>query len=86
MKKFSLIAIVFAFAAIAFTSCKKDYTCTCDVTWENSLLFPTGDTTFTSSATFEDAKKDDAEASCNAGDATEDDGLGGTITSACELD
>jgi hypothetical protein len=58
MKKvFSIVAI--ALVAMTFASCEKTYTCECTVT----LL---GQTT-TSETTIE-AKKADAEATCDAGD------------------
>ncbi|MCU0442688.1 MAG: hypothetical protein MUE96_09845 [Bacteroidia bacterium] len=54
MKKMNLaLAVVFA-AAITFTSCKKDYTCTCKISGAESK------------SELKDAKKGDAEDACKA--------------------
>lgn len=58
MKKVFLIATAAVFV-LAFTSCKKDYTCDC-----------TGTDAWTYSYTMTDVTKKDAEASCDAANAT----------------
>lgn len=59
MKKSSLVLGILMLTAIAFSSCKKDYTCEC--TFKDTLGAA-------QSATIEykDAKKSDAEDACNA--------------------
>ncbi len=54
MKKFAPIAAIAVFA-IAFTSCKKDYVCSCT----GSSIAADIDYTYTK------VKKDDAETACN---------------------
>ena len=82
MKKLGPIAVIALFATLALSSCKKDYTCQCSISWSGSAFF--ADTTYTTSGTI-NAKKNDAVSQCNQGDATSSDGFGGTITSACEI-
>jgi hypothetical protein len=53
MKRIIFTLAVVAFAAVSFTSCKKDYTCTC-----------TDSTGLTDKTEFKDAKKSDAEDAC----------------------
>lgn len=54
MKKINLaLAVVFA-ASLAFTACKKDYTCTCKMNGTESK------------SELNDAKKSDAEDACKA--------------------
>ena len=79
MKKFSSIALVFAFVAFTLVSCKKDYTCTCTVHEDFT------NTTSTVSGTIENSSKSDAEDECNSGDSIVEE-LGITITTECELD
>lgn len=59
MKKLPVIALVSLFAALSFTSCKKDYVCKCTVT---SLI---ADTTLTFTHNISDSKKKMAEAECD---------------------
>ncbi len=54
MKKLFTLSIVAMFVFV-FSSCKKDYTCTC--------TFPNGDTTVTQ---IDNVSKDDAQSACNA--------------------
>lgn len=56
MKKFAPIAAIALFA-IAFTSCKKDYTCTCTVAGVSEDI------------PIKDAKKKDAKDACDASSA-----------------
>lgn len=86
MKKLTSISIVLLFSALVFSSCKKDWTCSCSVTWTNSALFVSGDTTFTSSTPINDKSKGDAKDACDAGDGSQDDGFGGTVASNCDID
>jgi hypothetical protein len=63
MKKFAFIFGVAFVATLAFSSCKKDYTCSCtykDIT----------DQTATIDLEIKDAKKKDAEDACDALKAT----------------
>lgn len=53
MKKIIFTLAVVAFAAVSFTSCKKDYTCTCTILGQ------------TSSTTYEKTTKDDAQTKCD---------------------
>jgi len=76
MKKLSSIAIVAMFAALALTSCKKDYTCTCTIHDSSGII---ADTSF--STVFPNQKKDDAKSACDNGDA-----VLYTVTYSCELD
>ena len=55
MKKIASIAAVALFGAMAMTSCKKDYTCTCKA----------ADGTVTASYQYPKMKKKDAESACN---------------------
>ena len=61
MKKFILPALFLG--AIAFTSCKKDYTCDCTYTWSDG-------TTQTYTYEYPKSKKKDAEASCESWNGT----------------
>jgi capsular polysaccharide biosynthesis protein len=54
MKKIILSLAVVAIAAVSFTSCKKDYTCTCTILGQAS------------STTYEKTTKDDAQSKCDA--------------------
>ena len=58
MKKLASITLVAIFA-IGFTSCKKDYTCTCTAAGQDNIVIP-----------INNAKKDDATSICNAAQAT----------------
>ncbi|RYD57982.1 MAG: hypothetical protein EOP56_06840 [Sphingobacteriales bacterium] len=57
MKKIASIAVIAIFA-VGFTSCKKDYTCTC--TWK------VGNETKTQASAFGKQKKGDANDACDA--------------------
>jgi hypothetical protein len=59
MKKITLLAAA-AFIAISFTSCKKDYTCTCTVPAQGSS--PAETYTYQ----LKDVKKKDAKSACNS--------------------
>ncbi len=77
MKKV-LPLMVMAVAASLFTSCKKDYTCTCTMT--NTIM---GSTTTNSQAyPIKDASKGDAKKACD--DMTTAFTLG-TTTASCKL-
>lgn len=60
MKKLPVIAFLSLFAALSFTSCKKEYTCTCTVT------SPVIDTSITVVTNIDKAKKKHAEDQCDA--------------------
>lgn len=58
--KTKMFFVAAAVAMISLSSCKKDYVCECE--------YDMGGTTASTTYTFNDVKKDDAEASCdNAG-------------------
>jgi len=76
MKKLGSIVIVAMFGAMALTSCKKDYTCTCTTTDSSGTFDP-----ITSSIPINDAKKGDATDACDALESTV-----GTLTTSCNLD
>lgn len=62
MKKLFIAITAIAFSATFFTSCKKDYTCTCKIT--------SGGTTTTQVIPIKDASKGDATDACNAAETT----------------
>lgn len=78
MKKIAPIALV-ALMAVAFTSCKKDYTCKCTAT-VNGQVFATGSTT----KSIKDTKKK-AKDACNQGDSESTSG-GITTKVDCEIE
>lgn len=55
MKKIASIAAIALFGAMAMTSCKKDYTCTCKA----------ADGSTTASYTYPKVKKKDAQSACD---------------------
>jgi len=63
MKKTFSITVVALFASALLFSCKKDYTCTCQVT-------PTGGTATTIPVQFSKVKKKDAEDGCKKAEDT----------------
>ncbi|CAN5197927.1 hypothetical protein BH09BAC1_BH09BAC1_00170 [soil metagenome] len=71
MKKAVLMLAVFA--AVGFSSCKKDYTCTC--TTSGNGITPTTTTTTIN------AKQSDAEAACDGANSS-----GAGFTTVCNLD
>ncbi len=78
MKKLLIITIIAG--AGAFTSCKKDYTCSCTYT-------STGSPSTTSKFTVKEVTKKQAEAKCNSGTETITvSGFGLTQTKSCTLD
>lgn len=58
MKKLFVVAAV-ALIVVSFSSCKKDYTCTCKGDTMGSIVLP-----------FNDAKKADAQDACDAAETT----------------
>jgi len=65
MKKITPFVIVALFGALTFTSCKKDYKCTCKI--------PSGSSTGTDTSYNFDlgkSKKSDAQSKCNTYNAT----------------
>jgi len=58
MKKIAPIVAIALFA-VAFTSCKKDYTCTCKATGKTDITIPIAK-----------AKKADAKKTCDAANTT----------------
>lgn len=78
MKKITSIAAVALFCALAMTSCKKEYTCTC-TGYVNGSVVGSG-----TSSKIKDTKSN-AEADCNKGD-TETTVSGVTTKTECELD
>ena len=77
MKKVILVAAV---AMLALASCKKDHTCTCDVT--TSGLVGTG--TLSADTVFVDMKKSEAKDKCTSLD-SDIDFFGSQITTVCDL-
>ncbi len=76
MKKlFPVMAI--ALGAALFTSCKKDYNCTCTTTDNGTVIG-------TSTVSLGKQKKSDAENACSA--KASSSGGGTTITTSCKLD
>lgn len=75
MKKLSLLSVAALIVATSFTSCKKDYTCTCTTS---------GTGISASSSTVINDTKANAEETCDKGDATTTSGSI-TITTACEI-
>ena len=71
MKKVLLFAVVLG--AVSFSSCKKDYDCTCTTTNSGTELSKT-------TVTLEDLSKSEAEDACSTSVTV------GTMTTACELD
>ena len=63
MKKLIPIVAVALFGALTFSSCKKNYTCTCAVHFDSSSVFHGSDTTF--KADYGKQKKKDAQNACN---------------------
>ena len=78
MKKTILTAIVLM-SVFAFTSCKKDYNCTCTTTESGQGADPA----ITATAVIHDTESK-AKASCEAGNSTVTDGTT-TITTKCEI-
>jgi len=76
MKKFIPMTAV-AVIALMFTSCKKEYTCTCTSN--------VGGTTTTASGKTEKMSKKDAKAKCEAGSSSTTV-AGTTISVTCKLD
>ena len=74
------IIIVAAMGLFVAVSCKKDHTCSCDVTSTNDL----GTITITVDTTFTDMKKKDADASCNNLDYSLSSGTS-SVKQDCEL-
>ncbi len=73
MKKvFAICAL--ALFAVSFSSCKKDYTCTCTATESITGISASESTTLTATLA-------DAEEACDAGDSVD-----ATVTTECELD
>jgi hypothetical protein len=78
MKK--LFILSFALCAFTFTSCKKDFTCTCTTT-------SPGSASTSVKKTVKDVTKKQAEALCNSGDQTVTvGGFGFTQTQSCKID
>ena len=75
MKKIILFA-AFALVGSTFTSCKKDYTCTC-------VTKVTGYPDQTTTLTIKDVSKSDAKKSCDASASSTSGGTTGSIT--CSL-
>jgi hypothetical protein len=68
MKNFALVAILSLFALLSFSSCKKDYKCTCNIKMLKFSLDSSGmlsDTTIVVVHDIDDAKKKQAEYSCD---------------------
>lgn len=76
MKKFIPMTAV-AVIALMFTSCKKEYTCTCTSN--------VGGTTTTASGKTEKMSKKDAKAACEKGNMTSTV-AGTTVTVSCKID
>ena len=80
MKKFGAIIFLLLVGSLTLISCKKDYTCSCTVTWTGII-----DTTWTFSGTL-NGKKDDVKSECQQSNGVEDDGYGNTVTTDCQID
>jgi hypothetical protein len=84
------IALVIVFATgMSLTSCKKDYTCSCQAhipsDTVNGFIIDAVDSSYT--VEYNDIKKKDAEANCDQAEADNNDavkGFNGTVT--CDLD
>jgi len=74
MKKFSIMAAV-AICTLGFTSCKKEYTCTCSTTLTGN------NTTSTTTINLGKQKKKDADGACEA---RVTNVMGGTMTCAVD--
>ena len=89
MKKLPVIAALTFFAALTFTSCKKDYSCTCKVGL-NPLLSQLGGTGINFDTTvvyqFDDMKKKEAKAGCDGVEKALLETFPGIITGSCSLD
>lgn len=89
MKKLPVIAALSLFAALTFSSCKKDYSCTCQVGL-NPLLGQLGGTEFSFDTTFvyefEDMKKKEAKAGCDGVEKGLFETFPGIITGSCSLE
>lgn len=79
MKKLFILGIAFG-GLLAVASCKKDYTCHCDVV-STGLI----EATFSADTVFTDVKKGDAEEMCTGLNSTVD-AFGTTVTTTCELE
>lgn len=76
MKKITLLTV--ALVAIAFASCKKDYTCTCSSTYLSS--------TSTTITKIKGVSKKAAEANCASGTSTFSSGsFSGSMAQTCTL-
>jgi hypothetical protein len=86
MKKVLLVA---AIACVSLTSCKKDYTCECNVTTKQDVLGQVTTTPSTTSGTTGKMKKDEAKTKCEQSNGTTSSGIpgvaGSTITIACAI-
>lgn len=77
MKKVFIFAI--AVGGLAFTACKKDHVCRCEITTTGTIS-----ASFSADTTFADSKKKDAEAKCT--DLNESATIGAeSITTVCAL-
>jgi len=76
MKKVILVAAV---GVLALVSCKKDYTCACDVTTTGLI-----NSTTVVDTVYQDVSKSDAEDKCATNNSTVS-AFGTTVTSVCEI-
>lgn len=78
MKKL-LVLVVFAGGLVAISSCKKDWTCSCDITTTGTINSSTSADTV-----FSDMTKSDAKSECNDLDGSFT-AFGQSVTTECEL-
>lgn len=72
MKNFPLISVLSLFALLCFSSCKKDYVCTCSIKVPNLFSFDStgvSDTTYKASFDIDEASKKEAKNKCNGAEA-----------------
>jgi len=80
MKKIGISLMTLMFVGMTFSSCTKDYTCTCTLTDTSGTIDPV-----TATATYADSKKSDAEDACELADTNGQTGLLEGFTYSCEL-
>lgn len=80
MKNLTLVAVLAIFGTLAFSSCKKDHTCTCKVT---DNIGAGTDTTWT--IEYKDTKKKDAKKQCDQIETTYQAFGMGIVNADCSL-
>ena len=89
MKRNSLIAVGALAALFAFSSCKKDYTCTCNIAL-NPMVAQLAGINFSFDTTtvykFDNLKKKEAEAKCDGIETALTQTVSGVFTGTCSLE